>query len=209
MRVLTLVLAAFMVVGLVGFPGQAHAQNTPLVLDNYMAWWDHLSCQRMINAVNAVTNLDTAHPVLAGEDEVYSSTPNNSTREWCVLWADLGQNQQRAMRAAAMQARADGGITTKASDRVFDKTAWWDGMTVEGRRIAIGGVIADISDAPEQSGWSALTVSLADRATAAYMALMGDTAMKPTPTPAVPLVGLGVLGLLLAGRGAYLRRRTR
>ena len=26
-------------------------------------------------------------------------------------------------------------------------------------------------------------------------------------TPALPLVGLGVLGLLLAGRGAWLRRR--
>jgi hypothetical protein len=29
----------------------------------------------------------------------------------------------------------------------------------------------------------------------------------PTPTPAVPLVGAAFLGLLLAGRGAYLRRR--
>ena len=32
--------------------------------------------------------------------------------------------------------------------------------------------------------------------------------MMPTPTPAVPLVGIGIPGLLLAGRGAWLRRRS-
>ena len=28
------------------------------------------------------------------------------------------------------------------------------------------------------------------------------------PAPALPLVGVGILGLLLAGRGAWLRRRN-
>ena len=35
-----------------------------------------------------------------------------------------------------------------------------------------------------------------------------DSGMMPTPTPAVPLVGIGIPGLLLAGRGAWLRRRS-
>ena len=36
----------------------------------------------------------------------------------------------------------------------------------------------------------------------------GDMAMPdPTDAPALPLVGIGILGLLLGGRGAWLRRR--
>lgn len=37
--------------------------------------------------------------------------------------------------------------------------------------------------------------------------MMSDLWMPFMATPALPLVGIGVLGLLLAGRGAWLRRR--
>ena len=199
--------ALMALVSLPGLGGEAQAQNTPLVIDNVPAWWDHLNCEKKINAVNAITNLDTEHPVLATDETFSAGTDgdNDSEREWCHAWAGLGANQTRALTAGAKQPRADGGITTAASDRVFDRTGWWNGMSDEGRLIAIGGVNADVPDGADGELVN-LTVMVAERVLAAFEALgAGDE----EAAPAIPLVGLGVLGALLAGRGARLRRRHR
>ena len=202
--------AIMVLVGLGVFAGSAQAQNAAIVLDNVEGWWDHLGCEEMINSVNAVSGLDAGdpggHAVFDG-DETFSTTANNSTREWCGMFDELGANQQRALNAAAKQSRTEGGITTKMSDRVFDLSGWWDGMDVEGRQIAIGAVVADISATPSESVWAELPRSLSDRAEDAYMYLMSG-AMPTDEAPALPLAGLGILGLLLAGRGAWLRRRS-
>ena len=126
-------------VGLGVLAGSASAQNSPIILDNVMGWWNHLGCEMRINAVNAVTGLDTDHPVFAEPTpgEVFSATANDSTRQWCLMFDDLGQNEQRALNAGANQGRdataanGGGGITTTASDRVFDKMGWWTGMQDE------------------------------------------------------------------------------
>ena len=199
----TVIVAIMALVGLGVFAGPAQAQNEALVLDNVMYWWDHLGCEEMINSVNAIDGLDTGHPILTGT-ETFSTTANDSTREWCGKFDDLGANQRRALNAGAMQSRADGGITTKASDRIFDKSGWWDGMTVEGQNMAIGATAAatvNLSDA---------TTSIAGRVDDAYMALMSGMMRTDDEeeAPALPLVGIGLLGLLLAGRGAWLRRRS-
>ena len=200
----TVVAGIVALVGLGVFAGPAQAQNEPVILDNVMYWWDHLGCEEMINSVNAVDGLDTDHPVFVGT-ETFSTTANDSTREWCVKWDGLGANQMRGLEAAAKQARADGGITTKASDRVFDRSGWWDGLTVEGQNIAVGGTAADVVLT------AALTTSQSAAAMAAYNALMSGmmtTDDEEEEAPALPLVGIGILGLLLAGRGAWLRRRA-
>ena len=192
--------AVMALVGLLGFGGTAQAQNEALVLDNVMGWWDHLSCEKKINAVNAIDGLDGDHTILAG-DETYSSDANDSTRQWCQTFNDLGQNEQRAVNAGAKQSRADGGITTAADDRVFDKTGWYEGMMPEGQQMAIGAAAAPVTTL------AAATSSVAGQIDAAYMALMSGM-MPEEEAPAIPLVGLGILGLVLAGRGAWLRRRA-
>ena len=202
-------IAVFVVLGAVG--GSAQAQNTPIVIDNVEAWWDHLNCERMINAVNAIDGLNAAHPVLdnGGNAEEFSpgtDGDNDSEREWCAMWNGLGANQQRALNAGAKQSRADGGIITKASDRVFDMHGWWNGMSDEGRLIAIGGVAADVP-AGANGELDQLTVAVSERATAAYHALMSSMTTEEE-APALPLAGVGILGLLVAGRGAWLRRRA-
>ena len=212
-------------------PAPAVAQNDPVVLDNVMYWWDHLDCPKMVAAVNAImtTNADThaSHPVLDGV-EAKPAAPFDNTdaeREWCHLWSGLGENQQRAINYGAKQPRRgtgaadadnpnDGGIVTAASSRVFDKTGWWDGLSNEGRRIAIGDFVWDATG--EAAGtqnnlaaYASLTGALQSRVTNAYMALMGD-AMPTTTTdaPALPIFATLMLGGVLAGRGWWLRRRA-
>ena len=192
-------------VGLGVFAAPAQAQNEPLVLDNVMYWWDHLNCEKMINAVNAIEGLNTAHPVL-DPDEVFTAgtdRDNDSERQWCVGFDALGLNEQRALTAGATQARADGGITTKATDSVFSMTQWWNGMTDEGRQMAIGAAAAPAATV------AAATTTVAGQIRMAYESLMsGMMTTTTTDAPALPLVGIGILGLLLAGRGAWIRRRS-
>ena len=197
----------------VGAAAPATAQNTPLVLSNYMAWWDAMTCTQMLHAVNAVTNLDTAHSVFANNEDS-SGTGNaaaDSKRQWCHMFADLGTPEQEAVKAAATRTLATGGITTKASDSVYDMTGWWTGMNAEGRAIAIG-YDDDTDDtntlADPGATLTGLTNARHTEATAAFNALKGDAKpADPTPTPAVPLVGVLLLGAGLAARGAFLRRR--
>ena len=207
---------------LIGVPAPAKAQNTAVVLDNVTAWWDHLSCPYMVASVNAIdysVDNHASHDVLDGVEQKPAAPFNNTDaeREWCLMWAGLGANQQRALNyGAKTQGRGMGGITTKATDRVFDVAGWWDGMTQEGRQIAIGHFAysdAGTDEANEQTDpgtkYSMLNVETANRVNAAYNALKGENMMtdKPTPTPAVPFVAVLMLGGALAARGAYLRRR--
>ena len=201
----TLATAIMVLVGLGVLAGSASAQNSPIILDNVMGWWNHLGCAMKINAVNAI--VITGHDgVLDPDETAYTGTETDSSRQWCVMFDNLGQNEQRALNAGAMQSRADGGITTGASDRVFDRSGWWDGLTVEGQNIAVGGTATAVVLT------AALTSSQLNAVMAAYDALMSGMMTTDDDdeeeAPALPLVGIGLLGLLLAGRGAWLRRRA-
>ena len=115
---------AMALVGLLGFSSEASAQNEPLILNNVQAWWDHLNCPKMINAVNAIPDAVATgtppHPVLSGDEDaaVAPFGDSDSEREWCQKWDGLGENQRRALTAGATNATS--GITTTATNRVFD-----------------------------------------------------------------------------------------
>ena len=71
---------SWVLVGLVGFGGEASARNARVILDNVPAWWEHLNCSKKLHAVNAIAGLDTAHPVLTG-DETFSDDGNDSSND--------------------------------------------------------------------------------------------------------------------------------
>ena len=152
-------------------------QDTTIMLDNVAGWWMHFpSCERRLAAVDAV------------------NLPNDGADEWCLHWNRLHRSQRRTLFTATYEH----GIRTW--QRMPDTGDWWDSLSVAGRSMAIG------HDGAPLGSWASLTRFEAERATAAYDALAGETP-DPNPRRAVPFVALFVLGALLAVRGALLRRR--
>ena len=189
--------------------------NTPLVLDNVEAWWNQLhakDCKYQLQAVNAVDGISS---VFDGEEWTQGLEYPDSKRQWCHLFADLAEYEREGLKAAAKHY-----LFTETSDRVFDAGGWWaqlPGYNTDvgtnatypqmGRAMAVGyDDDGDDFTRSEEPGATldVLTVALHTRAIDAFNALKSDA--DPTPTPAVPLVALLLLGAGLAARGAFLRR---
>lgn len=195
--------------GFLAFGGQAEAQVQ--TFENYMAWWDSLNCPRMINVV-----VDTGVDADATQDGGPKSTLGEF--RWCDKWAALGTDADRKLImdvVTGVTGTPVGAfkITRDADDELISSAGWWRSLDGRQQCIAIGRFVAatpcDAATAKVDNINNVNPASVRAVAMAAGEALMGGESMteSPTPTPAVPLVGLGVLGLLLAGRGAYLRRR--
>ena len=192
--------------------------NTPLVLDNVEAWWNQLygngqeeGCHYQLQAVNAAWGVGG---VFLDTEWVQGAAYPDSKRQWCHLFADLAEPEREGLKDAAKYY-----ILTDEDDRVYDAAGWWaqlpGGYSSNntlipqlGRAMAIGyDNDQDGSNAPAEPGTTldVLTVDLHTRAIDAFNALKSGPA-DPTPTPAVPLAFLLLLGAGLAVRGAFLRR---
>lgn len=186
--------AAVVLVGLFTFGGSAEAAS----FDEVAGWWNSLDCPRM----NAAVNEYDPSIMAEGMDSGY-----------CAMYDGLGDMEKSVVDMAAMEI---GGT--------YDSIhLWWEALDCRKMSIATGyaqpAYCGHFMNAPKANEMNTLTMeqeevvaiagyALATGMTATFEEIrMSDLWMPFMATPALPLVGLGVLGLLLAGRGAWLRRR--
>lgn len=198
------VVAIVALVGVLGF--SAHAQAQANDLTDVAGWWSSLNCRYMIGAA-VHSGVDTDAAFTAGTD-------GDSADEvrWCKMsFDDLALTDRAALNTAVTNGGTDGAdrITRKTSQEIISAKGWWNDLSANAQDLAIGGVngITDGDAISAAVMFDALTVAQHGRVMSSYNGLLKGATATPEPTPALPLVGLGVLGLLLAGRGAYLRRR--
>ncbi len=210
-----LVVAA--VVVLVSFAGSAEAQGITFYdFDDAAAWWDYFDCDakrnilgdggagaevvaqapesRACKGFSALSRADRR----AVEDFVDGtmSGPFESTKDWWNANAGSGGNEC-AVRQQLVAALA------------LDRDDQLEGIQPQ---------VADSDDPDKQlycrdfDGDGGLRPAELEVVEGVGMAISGrgDMAMEDPEeeAPALPLVGVGLLGLLLAGRGAWLRRRA-
>ena len=160
-------------------------------------WWNSLDCDRMNAAVNAYDDSIMAEGTGSG---------------YCAMYADLRDPEKLMVHKAAME--IDGQYPSIH--------LWWEDLDCRKMTIAVGSgeYCGHFVNAPKANEMNTLTMeqeevvavagyALATGMTATFAEIMASDLWQPfTPVPALPLVGLGILGLLLAGRGAWLQSRA-
>ena len=162
-------------------------------------WWNSLDCDRMNTAVNEY------------DPGIMASGMNSG---YCAMYADLRDPEKLMVHKAGME--IDGQYASIHE--------WWEALNCPQMSIATGYAqpqyCGHFANAPKANEMNTLTMEqeevvalagypLATGMTATFAEIMASDLWQPfTPVPALPLVGLGILGLLLAGRGAWLRSRT-
>ncbi len=205
--------ALMVLVGLGVFAGSAAAQGTTFYeFTDAEAWWEYFDCDEMrvilgtggdgTNAIVRASEAIACKPMLDGLTranqriienfiepvDTTSATNDNvssmfsSTKLWWNAVGDETSGCEIRQKLAGVLPIAATDAATGAEPMLF--CADYDGAT--GLRSTQQAIVADFG-----------------------MALSGRTGMATDEeeAPALPLAGLGILGLLLAGRGAWLRRR--
>ena len=206
--------AIMVLVGLGLFAGSASAQGmTVYDFDDAAGWWAYFDCAAM-------------RVILGSGGDGTNAIVNASESSACKPTLDgLSRANQRIVEDFIAPAVA----TTNADDNVsparFSTTEdWWDmvGDETEGceARQRLAGVLPiastdDSDDADSQlycRDYDDLRPAEMEVVNGVGMAISGRMGMMTDDdeeeAPALPLVGIGILGLLLAGRGAWLRRRS-
>lgn len=190
----SLVAAAVLAAGLFTFAGAAEAAS----FDQVEAWWNSLDCPEMNAAMNAYDSTIMASGMDSG---------------FCAMYAELGNLETPMVNMAADEITGD-----------YDSIQmWWEALDCRQMSIATGtndnsycghfanapkATETNVLDAMQEAGVAEFGYVLATGMTAtAAEIMMSDLWVPFMATPAIPLIGVGVLGLLLAGRGAWLRRR--
>ena len=200
-RLLTITVA--ILVGSAVVAGTATAQTTVYTYDDRAGWWDHLSCDQKQD--------------LMAQDTANNEDDDDFEDRVCLMYDELDGADEEDVDDIHI------GSDT-ATGRHASNEEWWDdgldtdcaaklnvvGMT-EGTAYVTGNTPK--APAPVDDYCSIDYDDLHPRdlayVDAAGNALSGQSGMTTTDeeeAPAIPLVGIGILGLLLAGRGAWLRR---
>ena len=190
----TLFTLGALLVGFGLFAGPAAAQVTFYEYDNAAAWWEYFDCDEM------KVIIPRAPDESAGDHEDRACSPT-----------------LRGLKRPEMRAIEDF-VDSLANGPFRSNEAFWDGNAdclVRVRIVGEAGLVV-----PEVTMTDA-DITASDRADALYCENYDDlesrergdvneiaNALGGEDAPALPLVGVGLLGLLLAGRGAWLRRRN-
>ena len=183
---------------LLGSAERAAAQRTVYDYDDYRAWWDSFNCDEMKTLLIAKKSESTA----GHEKRVCGMSDNLAPADLLILQTFIA--------------------ATMATGHADHKT-WWSANSVANRqalagRVAISGENQSYKEPSEDSNegdyseeYDRLRPEPMARVVKSADALSGQSAMKTTDdeeeAPALPLAGIAILGMLLAGRGWWLRRR--
>ena len=214
----TVVVAIMALVGLGGFAGSASAQGTTFYdFDDAAGWWDYFDC-------------DAMRVILGSGGGGTTDVTKASESTACKGFSALSRDNRRAIEDFIEATMSGPYENTKAW---WNANAGTGGTVCVHRQQLVGILPLDgdgntdgFQDQTEDSddvdhqlycraydGSGGLRPAELDMVDAVGMAISGREGMMTTPTttddaPALPLVGVGLLGLLLAGRGAWLRRRA-
>jgi hypothetical protein len=201
------VLVGFLAIGATG----ASAQTTVYNYDDGAAWWNAYGCPEMKVLLPAYVDGDGAGTGTGAE------TSANHEKRVCVMYDMLPTRDKLVIETF---------IGSTMTNAHASHKAWWDAQSVVHRQILAGALRIAQDGIDGALGYgdqtdTALTTGAATAFDAAYDSLgalakgvvnMAGDALSGrgdgmTDAPAIPLVGVGILGLLLAGRGAWIRRR--
>ena len=226
----TVVVAIMAFVGLGLFAGSAAAQTVVYDYDDHGAWWDSFDCPAMKRLLPALTSGNrglTADETTAAHEERVCAMTAGLEAEDVIIIRDF-------ITATMHEAHATHKAWWNAQSPASNACTYWQQALAGQAPIGTdtGVLVATLTAANSATTTpAALTTGMTgdycgsyDRLNAAGHAradmsgnaLSGRAMMTDgeddeedmADAPALPLVGIGLLGLLLAGRGAWLRRRA-
>ena len=228
----TVAMAIMVLVGLAVFADNADAQqSTVYKYADAAGWWQTFDCPAMMKILPRHLGADQAE---GGVDTNADETEAKHKERVCAPTLAGLKTRERAAIESFVAALEDGPFTThKLFWNHATNASCLNRARLAGKTgIEVGAVAGATAISPLQASIQApATGTEAERLyCVAYdgssglrsdgvnpkamvdmylngLSGRGTAAATPTPTPAVPLVGVAFLGLLLAGRGAYLRRR--
>jgi hypothetical protein len=155
-----------------------------------------LATEVPVGALKAFTNTEAWWNTLDCPEMIAAMTGDKGgapPHRFCAMYADLGAMERSEVDMVAMELH----------DMYASVEAWWNALDCRLMRIAVGdGNTVDMTS-PYCAMYADLGAMEKDKVDTSGYALAGMGAV-----PALPLAGLIALAMLLAGRGAKLRRRA-
>ena len=199
-------------------PGAAAAQTSVYDYDMYLEWWDSFNCDEMKVILPQKTGASPAESATAHTARVCVGSDKLNLDDRVILRNFIEGTMHDNYETHKMWWDANAGATAGTTCGIQQALAG---------RLALAGVdgtaaTVDVNTNGSTAGTDGDYCGSYDRLRANAMArvmksgdaLSGRAAMDDDDdddtdeAPALPLVGVGLLGLLLAGRGAWLRRRV-